>query len=36
MTTFADRYWELYAQYGACPIESGLIGNLADNECEHG
>lgn len=21
---------------GACPIEAGVIGNLADNECKHG
>lgn len=23
-------------RYGKCPIEAGLIGNLADHECRHG
>lgn len=24
------------AAHGVCPIESGLVGKLADNECPHG
>ena len=34
---FADRYREAMRQAGgACPIESGVLGRLADNECDHG
>ena len=36
-TPFADRYREAMRQAGgACPIESGVLGRLADNECDHG
>lgn len=34
--SFRERYEELSSKLGACPIEVGEIGNLADNECEHG
>ncbi|HYB25588.1 MAG TPA: hypothetical protein VEF89_03145 [Solirubrobacteraceae bacterium] len=34
---FADRYREaMRVAGGACPIESGLLGRLADHECQHG
>ena len=34
---FADRYRQAMRQAGgACPIESGVLGRLADHECEHG
>lgn len=23
-------------KFGSCAIESGIVGNLADNECKHG
>ena len=36
-TPFAERYREAVRQAGgACPIESGVLGRLADNECDHG
>ena len=36
-TQFADRYRQAMRQAGgACPIESGVLGRLADNECDHG
>jgi len=36
-TPFADRYREATRQAGgACPIESGVLGRLADHECPHG
>ena len=36
-TPFADRYREAMRQAGgACPIESGVLGRLADHECAHG
>ena len=36
-TQFADRYREAMRQAGgACPIESGVLGRLADHECAHG
>ena len=36
-TPFADRYRKAMRQAGgACPIESGVLGRLADNECDHG
>lgn len=31
-----DQYRAAEKIAGACPLESGLIGALADNECEHG
>src|SRR3954462_11931457 len=35
--SFATRYRELAYAIGGCPIERGLIGALADNECRlHG
>jgi hypothetical protein len=35
--TFADRYRVATRQAGgACPIESGMFGRLADHECAHG
>ena len=35
--SFADRYRAAALQTGgACPIESGVLGRLADNECAHG
>lgn len=34
--TYVERYQALNAQMKDCPIELGLIGNLADNECKHG
>jgi hypothetical protein len=34
--TFADSYRDCtIALNGSCPIESGFIGGLADNECKH-
>ena len=36
-TQFAERYREAMRQAGgACPIESGVLGRLADHECAHG
>jgi len=36
-TPFAERYRAATRQAGgACPIESGVLGRLADNECDHG
>jgi len=36
-TPFADRYREAMRHAGgACPIESGVLGRLADHECGHG
>lgn len=34
--SYAERYQDLQTQIKDCPIEVGLIGNLADNECKHG
>ena len=35
--TFAAAYRAaLQLTGGACPIEAGLLGNLADHECRHG
>jgi hypothetical protein len=35
--TFAERYRAAMRQPGgACPIESGMLGRLADHECRHG
>jgi hypothetical protein len=37
MPTFAATYRATSAAIGgACPIEAGLIGRLADYECRHG
>jgi len=33
---FSVVYQAMVDRYGCCPIEWGLIGNLADHECEHG
>jgi hypothetical protein len=34
---FSARYRKAIAHYGgSCPIEAGLWGRLADNECRHG
>lgn len=34
--TFADSYRDcMVALNGSCPIETGFIGKLADNECAH-
>jgi hypothetical protein len=33
---FAARYRAAEQAHGACPIESGHLLKLADNECEHG
>ena len=33
--TFPRLYARLVARDGSCPIESGVIGRLADNECIH-
>ena len=36
-TPFADRYrTAMRLAGGACPIEAGLLGRLADQECAHG
>lgn len=36
-TLFADRYrTAMRLAGGACPIEAGLFGRLADHECAHG
>ena len=36
-STFSARYRTAIAQCGGwCPIEAGLLGRLADNECRHG
>ena len=35
--SFSARYRAAMAQCGGgCPIEAGLLGRLADNECRHG
>ena len=34
--SFADRYRAAMRETGCCPIEAGLLGRLADNECAHG
>lgn len=35
--TIGEAYRAAYkAAGGVCPIESGVMGHLADNECEHG
>ncbi len=35
--TFSARYRAAEAQCGgSCPIEAGLLGQLADHECPHG
>jgi len=35
--TFAAHYQDLLRALGGdCPIEAGVIGRLADHECEHG
>jgi hypothetical protein len=34
--TFAARYAAASTVAGGCAIEAGLIGKLADHECEHG
>ena len=35
--SFADRYRAATHQTGgACPIEAGVLGRLADHECAHG
>lgn len=35
--TFAARYRAAQARSGgACPIEAGTLGRLADHECAHG
>ena len=36
--TLAERYRHVQGQIGLdwCPIEAGLLGSLADNECPHG
>lgn len=36
MLTHSQRYEQERARLGGCPIELGVVGNLADNECEHG
>ena len=34
---FADRYRAATRETGgACPIEAGVLGRLADHECAHG
>ena len=33
---FTEAMQAHVGKYGSCPIESGLIGNLADHECKHG
>ena len=34
---YAARYRAALAHTGGvCPIEAGVIGRLADNECKHG
>jgi hypothetical protein len=33
--TLAEAYAALAPLAGGCPIEAGLIGSLADNECKH-
>lgn len=33
---FARTYALAHNEIGACPIEAGVIGCLADNECAHG
>ena len=35
--TFAAHYQDLIRALGGdCPIEAGVLGRLADHECEHG
>ena len=35
--SFSARYYAAMAACGGrCPIEAGLLGRLADNECRHG
>jgi hypothetical protein len=35
--SFSARYADAMAECGArCPIESGVLGRLADHECGHG
>ena len=35
--SFSARYRTAVTQCGGrCPIEAGLLGRLADNECRHG
>jgi hypothetical protein len=35
--SFADRYRAaMHAAGGDCPIEAGVLGRLADHECDHG
>lgn len=29
-------YEKIYRLFGVCPLESGMMGQLADHECEHG
>lgn len=36
MKTFAEKVRAFEDRYGSCPIETGVVGNLADTECEHG
>ena len=31
-----DSYKAFLAKHGFCPLEAGLIGDLADHECKHG
>jgi hypothetical protein len=33
--TAGDQYRDAEQIAGACPVESGLVGSLADNECAH-
>ena len=36
-TSFSERYRAAMREAGgACPIEAGLLGRLADHECAHG
>jgi hypothetical protein len=36
MSDFAAKMAAHTDRYGKCPIEAGLVGNLADHECRHG
>jgi hypothetical protein len=34
-SAFAERYAAAQKRAWGCPIEAGIIGRLADNECKH-
>lgn len=34
--SYSQMYRALQSKHGGCPLEAGLMGKLADNECKHG